>query len=71
MSKRITLGDCIADMDRELMLRLLKYPEWQARETDPRKRAALREKHDHQIACARDTINRLRAMLPQQTSLFA
>ena len=68
----ISLSDEIIDLERELALRVRKYPEWRLAETDPSKVANMLVKHEHQIACTRATIARLKALLapPTQTSLF-
>jgi hypothetical protein len=67
---KVTLAEEIADIKRELALRVRKYPEWRARETDPRKIAEMRAEHEHQIACTRATLARLEALIPKQASLF-
>lgn len=66
----ITLDDEIKDLKREIALREKKYPEWRNAVTDPRKVAEMLQAHTHQLACARATLARLQALIPQQTALF-
>jgi len=69
MSKPITLQDEIAEQRREIKMKEQVYPGQLYSLTDPSKRQALRLKQEHQLACARATLARLEALLPQQTTL--
>jgi hypothetical protein len=70
MSKRITLQDEIAEQRREIKMKEQVYPGQLYGITDPAKRQALREKQEHQLACARATLARLESLLPTQATLF-
>lgn len=65
----ITLTDEIADLERELAMRNRVYPNKLLGITDPRRRTELTAENEHQLACTRATIARLKALIPQQTSL--
>lgn len=69
--KPITLADEIAEQRREIKMKEQVYPNQLHGITDPAKRQALREKQEHQLACARATLHRLEALVPQQASLFS
>ena len=70
-SKKITLEEEIADLEREIALRERKYPEWRNVETDPSKIDKMKDAHDHQLACSYTTLARLKALIPVQGTLFA
>lgn len=69
-SNAITLTDEIQDLEREIKMREQVYPNQLHGITDPAKRQALREKHAHQLACSRQTLARLKALMPQQTPIL-